>query len=111
MTEIQAEALDMVHFTAAKHQLQIKLQPGDIEIFNNMALFHARNGFVDDPAHRRHAIRLWLKNEKMAWKRPEALQSQARELYDKDSFRANARWDVDRAPMVPRVITRHMTCS
>ena len=47
MSEEQAEALDAVHFIAQKHQLKIALQPGDIEIFNNLALFHARDGFVD----------------------------------------------------------------
>lgn len=47
MTEEQAEAIDAVHFTDVKHQLAINLRPGDIEIFNNMALFHARKGFVD----------------------------------------------------------------
>ena len=51
MTEEQAEAIDTVHFTAVKNQLVIKLEPGDIEIFNKMALLHARNGFkVTDEA-------------------------------------------------------------
>jgi Taurine catabolism dioxygenase TauD, TfdA family len=111
MTELQAEALDIVHFTAEKHQLCIKLERGDIQIFNNLAMFHARKGFVDDGSQKRHFLRLWLKNERLAWKRPEALMAQAAELYEKSSFRGNAKWDINKAPTVPRVITRHMACS
>jgi hypothetical protein len=111
MTEIQAEALDMVHFTAKKHQISIKLQKGDIEIFNNLALFHGREGFVDDQEHKRHFLRLWLKNEEMAWETPETLRSQTAELYEKKGLDASPKWDVDHAPPVPRVITRHMRCS
>lgn len=111
MTEIQAEALDMVHFTAQKHKLSIKIERGDIEIFNNMAMFHAREGFVDDGSQKRHFIRLWLKNAKLAWKTPEGLQSQTSELYNKSGLDSFPRWDITRAPFVPRVITRHMQCS
>jgi alpha-ketoglutarate-dependent taurine dioxygenase len=60
MTEIQAEALDMVHLTAEKHAFELHLQLGDIETVNNFAMFHARRGFVDEPAANRHLIRLWL---------------------------------------------------
>src|SRR5579862_2839977 len=65
MTERQAEALDMVHFTAEEHALSMELQRGDIQLINNLATFHARDAFVDDlvpGGHQRHALRLWLRN-------------------------------------------------
>jgi hypothetical protein len=111
MTEIQAEALDMVHFTARKHQLAIKLQRGDIEVFNNFALFHARNGFVDDRSSTRHMIRLWLKSKDFAWETPEPLLKSSWEIYGSSEYRAIGKWDVHRAPPINRKLTRRMSCS
>jgi len=34
MTEVQAEALDMVHFTAVEHCVSVKLQKGDMQLVN-----------------------------------------------------------------------------
>ena len=111
MTEVQAEALDMVHFTASAHQLAIKLERGDIEIFNNFAMFHARNGFVDDRSTARHMVRLWLKSKKFAWPTPEALVQTSEELYGTNKLRATGKWDVHRAPPINRVLTEKMSCS
>ncbi|KAF4468525.1 Clavaminate synthase [Fusarium albosuccineum] len=140
MTEEQAEAIDAVHFTAVKHQLVIKLEPGDIEIFNNMALFHARNGFKDHgktseakgvgearllvqdnsgPVDRsvlrgtRHMLRLWLRSadEELAWKTPEQLAHNSHEIYGDSEARKIERWDVHRAPPINRILTKHFKCS
>ena len=43
--------------------LSMRLQPGDIQFVNNFVLTHTRTSFVDDlddPAHRRHLLRLWM---------------------------------------------------
>lgn len=40
MTEVQAEALDMVHFTAKAHAVTVKLERGDIEIKPVCILHH-----------------------------------------------------------------------
>ena len=111
MTEVQAEALDMVHFTAKAHQLSIKLERGDIEIFNNFAMFHARNGFVDDRSSTRHMVRLWLKSKNFAWPTPEPLIQTSKELYGASELRATGKWDVHRAPPINRVLTEKMACS
>jgi hypothetical protein len=133
MTEEQAEAIDAVHFTAVKHQLTIKLEPGDIEIFNNLALMHARNAFVDSDqpeardvivgdSHetrrrslngKRHMLRLWLRSadDKLVWKTPKALEANSFEIYGDSEARKLAKWDVHRAPPINRVLTKHFKCS
>lgn len=111
MTEVQAEALDMVHFTAKAHQLAIKLERGDMEIFNNFAMFHARNGFVDDGSSTRHMVRLWLKSRQFAWDTPKALEETSWDIYGNTEHRAIGKWDVHRAPPINRVLTKKMGCS
>jgi hypothetical protein len=71
MTEAQAEALDAIHFTAAKHALAIKLQRGDVTFMNNLGIFHAREAFKDNEDSGRHIIRMWLRNKGLAWKTPD----------------------------------------
>lgn len=139
MTEEQAEAIDAVHFTAVKHQLLIKLEPGDIEVFNNMALFHARNGFKDQDQGQdhqgsearlviqdnsemqkkstlsgtRHVIRLWLRStdKGLVWERPEAIERQGFEIYGDSEVRKIARWDVHHVPPINRILMKHFGCS
>lgn len=128
---MQAEALDAVHFTAEKHQLKIKLEPGDIEIFNNLAMFHARNAFTDsaepktcdvirdsETAKRtlngtRHMLRLWLKStdRNLAWDTPASLEKNSFLIYGDSEARAIGKWDIHRAPPINRVLTKHFKCS
>ena len=112
MTEVQAEALDMVHFTAEAHRLELRLQIGDIELINNFALFHARRGFVDDPSAARHMIRLWLRNEKYAWDSPEVVASSGREIFDVNSgIRSEPVYDIYWSPPLGRGKFRRMECN
>lgn len=45
--------------------LQMQLAPGDIQFVHNHSMLHDRTAFVDheDPAERRHLLRLWLSLE------------------------------------------------
>ncbi|KAJ3815406.1 hypothetical protein EV368DRAFT_30549 [Lentinula lateritia] len=81
ITEAQAEALDAVHFLAEKYSLGLNFQKGDIQYINSLGLLHARDAFRDDPEHVRHLIRLWLRNDKLAWPTPKPLQSIWQRLY------------------------------
>ncbi|KAJ8481976.1 hypothetical protein ONZ45_g15123 [Pleurotus djamor] len=81
ITEAQAEALDTVHFLAEKYSLGLNFQKGDIQYINSMGLLHARDAFKDDAKHVRHLVRLWLRNDELAWKTPEALQPVWKRLY------------------------------
>ncbi|KAF9474998.1 Clavaminate synthase-like protein [Pholiota conissans] len=95
ITEAQAEALDAVHFLAEKHSLGLSFQKGDIQYINNLSIFHARDAFIDSPEHKRHLLRLWLRDEEQAWKLPEALAPTWKRLY------ASATPDTERFPVEP----------
>ncbi|KAH6665532.1 hypothetical protein B0J14DRAFT_606306 [Halenospora varia] len=81
ITEEQAEALDALHFLAEKFSLTLDFQKGDIQFVNNVAIFHARDGFVDEPGKERHLLRLWLRDPELAWETPGLLQERWDELY------------------------------
>ncbi|KAJ6782559.1 hypothetical protein PWT90_01387 [Aphanocladium album] len=74
ITEAQAEALDALHFTAEKNAVALEFQAGDIQFVNNLSIFHARGSFKDSPEKQRHLVRLWLRDEELAWKTPKPLE-------------------------------------
>ncbi|TFK32123.1 hypothetical protein BDQ12DRAFT_775069 [Crucibulum laeve] len=81
ITEAQAEALDAIHFLGEQEALGLNFQKGDIQYINNLSVFHARDGFVDTPEKTRHLLRLWLRNEELAWKIPPELETTWKRLY------------------------------
>ncbi|KAF9522696.1 hypothetical protein CPB83DRAFT_864089 [Crepidotus variabilis] len=81
ITEAQAEALDTIHFLAEKYALSLDFRKGDIQYINNLSIFHARDGFRDEGVNTRHLLRLWLRNEDLAWKIPADLEPKWKELY------------------------------
>ena len=111
MTEIQAEAIDMVHFTAVKHQLTVHLRRGDMFLINNLAVQHARSAFIDQPFQRRHIIRLWLRNEEFAWETPEGLKKTWFEKYGDSYRRKIATWNIYPGAPRERVLFRSDSCS
>ncbi|CAG8956683.1 hypothetical protein HYFRA_00012227 [Hymenoscyphus fraxineus] len=108
ITEAHAEALDALHFLGEKYHIGLDVQQGDIQYVNNLAVFHARDGFRDTPeqqyvlspssdnfdlffilfsellltVYRRHLIRLWLRDPENAWPTPEAWKQRWDQLYD-----------------------------
>lgn len=64
LTAQQLEALELLEGIAndASYYLQMEFQPGDIQLLNNARILHAREAYTDydDPAERRHLLRLWL---------------------------------------------------
>lgn len=111
VTETQAEALDMVHFTALKHKVTMRLQRGDIQLVNNLAIQHARNAFKDSHFHKRHIMRLWLRNEDLAWETPNGLQKTWIEKYGDSDRRKIARWNIFPGASRARVLFRSDSCS
>ncbi|KAI8935842.1 hypothetical protein NX059_007359 [Plenodomus lindquistii] len=83
ITEAQAEALDALHFLAEKYALGLEFKKGDVQFVNNLSIFHARDGFTNEPAmgKERHLVRLWLRDEELAWETPEALGERWRGVY------------------------------
>lgn len=111
MTEIQAEALDMVHFTAVKHCVTMKLKRGDIQLVNNLAIQHARSEFRDSALQKRHIVRLWLRNEQLAWKTPEGLRNTWFEKYGESERRKIAKWNFLPGATRERILFRKDSCS
>ena len=64
-TDKEAEALDLFDSLAHSDEFRFNfmMEPGDIAFFNNYTVLHTRTEFNDDedPAKRRHLLRLWLK--------------------------------------------------
>jgi hypothetical protein len=111
MTEVQAEALDMVHFVSRRHCVTMRLVRGDIQLVNNLAVQHARNSFSDSTSQRRHIIRLWLRNEQLAWKTPAGLKATWFEKYGDSPRRKMARWNILPTASRARVLFRSDSCS
>ncbi len=65
LTDEQRAALDLVESIAndPAFHIQMVFEPGDIQFLNNTTVLHSREAYVDedDPARRRHLLRLWLK--------------------------------------------------
>lgn len=64
LTPDQVAAMDLVEAIAndpAVH-LEMDFRPGDVQLLNNAKILHAREAYEDhdDPARRRHLLRLWL---------------------------------------------------
>ncbi len=64
LTEAQIEAIEVLEAITNEPgmALSFDLEPGDMLMANNHATFHARTAFEDheDPAKKRHLMRLWL---------------------------------------------------
>ncbi|KAI0308629.1 hypothetical protein OF83DRAFT_1180571 [Amylostereum chailletii] len=99
ITEAQAEALDAVHYLAEKYSLGLNFQKGDIQFINSLGLLHARDAFTDSTEQTRHLIRLWLRNDALAWKTPEPLQPIWQRLYSVGP-------DQQRFPLEPEIRTK-----
>ncbi|PWY93134.1 TfdA family oxidoreductase [Aspergillus sclerotioniger CBS 115572] len=97
ITEAQAEALDALHFLAEKHSAALDFQKGDVQYINNLSIFHARNGFQDEPRKERHLLRLWLRDPEYAWETPEPLRKRWDIVYK------DVRVDEQVFPLEPRL--------
>jgi hypothetical protein len=60
-----AEALDYFSAVAQRDDIGIDfmLEPGEMLIWHNFQMLHARQAYQDSPDHTRHLLRLWLKVE------------------------------------------------
>jgi len=76
LTPAQVQALGVVSEVASKHRMRIDGQAGDMLFLNNWAVLHARDSYIDDDAkgHRRHLVRLWIRNSELGWKVPEDMR-------------------------------------
>jgi hypothetical protein len=88
-TEDQA-TLDALEEMMARDEfrMEFRLASGELILFNNYTLFHARTAFTDhdDPARHRHLLRLWLQ----AWNR-RPVHENVRRYYGPDGMLAQDR--------------------
>ncbi|KAK7923982.1 hypothetical protein PG985_006036 [Apiospora marii] len=82
ISEAQAEALDTLHFLGDRFCVNTNFQKGDMQYVNNLAVFHARDGFTDSFEQERHLLRLWLRDPENAWETPEVLRPRWAQLYE-----------------------------
>ena len=65
LTDDQRDALDLAETIANNPAFHIEMQfePGDVQLLSNTTVLHSREAYADDedPAQRRHLLRLWLK--------------------------------------------------
>lgn len=56
------ELLDLYEEIAESPEIRLDmdLEPGDVQLLSNHTVIHARTGYEDTPAARRHLLRLWL---------------------------------------------------
>ena len=57
--------LDYIDQACARHCMSMRMELGDMQFVSNYSVLHARTSFVDfdDPAKKRHLLRLWLNLE------------------------------------------------
>jgi len=64
LTAAQSEAMELLESLANDPTFHVEMdfQPGDVQLLNNGRILHAREAYEDDddPAERRHLLRLWL---------------------------------------------------
>lgn len=85
ISEAQAEALDAIEFTAQKHTTVMRLKKGDIQLQHNLATIHGRRAFTnpdDSPFLGRHLLRLWIRDEELAWSTPPELMNEWKRVFD-----------------------------
>ncbi|KAF3934020.1 hypothetical protein ABW19_dt0201004 [Dactylella cylindrospora] len=78
LTPPQSQALQAIETLAQEHCIAHTLQPGQILFLNNLAVLHNRSAYKDSkdiPAEKhRHLIRMFIRNEELAWKTPRELE-------------------------------------
>ena len=67
-----------------------------MRFLNNRCILHGREGFHDDnpsAESKRHLVRLWLRDQEIGWKLPEALSLASARIFE-DPERP-VRWDIE----------------
>lgn len=63
LTELEQAAVDYVHTlgTSDEMRLDMRLEPGDIQIINNYITLHSRTDYLDhDDGRKRYLLRMWV---------------------------------------------------
>lgn len=87
LDEPQRRALGRVLDLASQQRLRLDKKPGDLVFINNYAIMHSRDPYVDasPKIHRRHLVRMWLRNSSLGWDVPAILQDRWRKVFGLDA--------------------------
>jgi Taurine catabolism dioxygenase TauD, TfdA family len=107
LTPVQCEVLDLLEATAKANRLVLTNQPGDLTFLNNHGLLRSREAFEDEAGNSRYLVRLWLRNEKLAWKLPWVLQEGNRWLYEDSEV--EERWNIVPLPRLTFTIAERLS--
>jgi len=89
---LQRKAHDAVQALAREHQLAVQVKPGDLLFVNNRSILHGREPFQDTVERTRYLVRMWLKNEELAWKLPQSLHLEQNAVFYDEECKAN--WNI-----------------
>ena len=95
LTDLQADALDTIHFVAAENSLGLPQRKGDIHLINNRAHFHAREAYGSHLADsNRHLMRLILMDSEFGCTLPEKLNDRWGTLFNYERHRG--KWALEK---------------
>ena len=83
LTEAQKDALNTLYFTALAESFTIDFENGDLLVFNNLAMLHARDAYTPSEETPRHLLKMYVRDSKRGWKIPPVLEEQWESLYRK----------------------------
>lgn len=107
LSQEQRRALNVLEEVAKRNQIALEAQPGDLLFINNHGVLHSREAFEDSPDSPRYLVRMWLKNEALAWKLPRALQAGNSRIYDENEL--GERWNIVDTPRVRFRLSERLT--
>lgn len=107
LSQEQRRALNVLEEIAKCNQISLEAQPGDLLFINNHGVLHSREAFEDSPDSPRYLVRMWLKNEALAWKLPRALQEGNSRIYDENEL--GERWNIVDMPRVQFRLSERLT--
>jgi hypothetical protein len=81
LTPERERALTVVNDLARKMCVKLDSKAGDIQLINNLAMLHARDGFVDSVTQRRHLVRIGIRDPEYQWARPVGFEEQFETAY------------------------------
>ncbi|KAF9769781.1 hypothetical protein IL306_012743 [Fusarium sp. DS 682] len=96
----QMRALDAVQFIAQKNAIKPPVFLGGMVFINDMAVFHARDGFKNgDASMKRHLLKMYLRDPEQGWTVPQSLQETFGARYTrKPDDQSPEVWDIDHQP-------------
>ncbi|CAH0027953.1 unnamed protein product [Clonostachys rhizophaga] len=95
-SQAQLEALDAVQFVAERNSMTVPVCKGDILFINDMAVFHAREGFDESRATtKRHLMKMYLRDPCQGWSLPESVHEDFSPRYAQTSGSSKEEiWDI-----------------